>query len=76
MIRDRIVVGVLSDRLSDHLQNKADLTLAQAVKLCRQAEERNQNKPLISTQNAMRKNMHPQAQGQYSYNILTLKMAH
>tara|TARA_B110000881_G_scaffold207396_1_gene211562 strand:- start:705 stop:4865 length:4161 start_codon:yes stop_codon:yes gene_type:complete len=47
LIRDRIVVGVLSDRLSDHLQNKADLTLAQAVKLCRQAEERNQNKPLI-----------------------------
>ena len=47
LIRDRIVVGVLSDKLSDHLQSKADLTLSQAIKTCRQAEERVQNKSVI-----------------------------
>lgn len=47
LIRDRIVAGVLSDRLSDHLQSKANLNLALAVQICRQAEERKQNKPLI-----------------------------
>ena len=38
LIRDRIVVGVLDDKLSDILQSKADLTLDKAIQLCRQAE--------------------------------------
>ena len=38
LIRDRIVVGVLDDKLSDTLQSKADLTLDKAIQLCRQAE--------------------------------------
>ena len=47
LIRDRIVVGVLDDSLSDRLQAKADLTLETAVQMSRQAEARKQNKDLI-----------------------------
>ena len=47
LIRDRTVVGVLDDSLSDRLQAKADLTLEMAVQMSRQAEARKQNKDLI-----------------------------
>ena len=40
LIRDRIVVGVIGDALSDRLQAQADLTLDQSVQLSRQAEAR------------------------------------
>ena len=40
LIRDRIVVGVINDALSDRLQAQADLTLDQSVQLSRQAEAR------------------------------------
>ena len=40
LIRDRIVVGVIDDALSDRLQAQADLTLDQSVQLSRQAEVR------------------------------------
>ena len=33
LIRDRIVVGVLDDSLSDQLQSKGTLTLTQAVQM-------------------------------------------
>ena len=40
LIRDRIIVGVLDDTLSDRPQAKSDLTLADAVRISRQAEAR------------------------------------
>lgn len=40
---DRIIVGVLDDALSDRLQAKFDLTLADAARMNRQAEARKQN---------------------------------
>ena len=51
LIRDRIVVGVVNDSLSDRLQSKASLTLAQAVQLSRQAESRAQNRDLVRGDN-------------------------
>ena len=51
LIRDRIVVGVVNDSLSDRLQSKASLTLAQAVQLSRQAESRAQNRDLVRGNN-------------------------
>ena len=42
LIRDRIVVGVVDDSLSDRLQAKADLTLEISVQMSRQAEARKQ----------------------------------
>ena len=51
LIRDRIVVGVLDDSLSDRLQSKAHLTLAQAVQMSRQAESRAQNRNLVRGDN-------------------------
>ena len=47
LIRDRIVVGVTDDKLSDNLQSKSDLTLDRAVQLCRQAESRKQNRDIV-----------------------------
>ena len=47
LIRDQIVVGVLDDTLSDRLQSKGTLTLAQAVQMSRQAESRAQNRDLV-----------------------------
>ena len=47
LIRDRIVVGVLDDALSNDLQGKADLTLAQAKTLARQAEARKENHGIL-----------------------------
>ena len=38
LIRDRIVVGVADDDLSDDLQTRANLTLADAVQIARQAK--------------------------------------
>ncbi|XP_067049860.1 uncharacterized protein [Acropora muricata] len=43
VIRDRIVVGVLDDALSDRLQAKSDLTLADAVRMSREAKPRKQS---------------------------------
>ena len=43
LIRDRIVVGVYSDALSDSLQAKSDLLLKKAFELSRQAEARTHN---------------------------------
>ena len=40
LIRDRIVVGVIDNALSDRLQAQADFTLDQSVQLSRQAEAR------------------------------------
>ncbi len=47
LIRDRIIVGVADDSLSDRLQSKAKLTLEEAVQLTCQAEERKQNKNVV-----------------------------
>ena len=47
LIRDRIIVGVLDDTLSDRLQAKSDLTLADAARMSRQAEARKQNRTVV-----------------------------
>ena len=47
LIRDRIVVGVLDDTLSYHLQAKLDLTLEDAVRMSRQAKARKQNRTVV-----------------------------
>ena len=47
LIRDRKVVKVLDDALSDRLQAKSDLTLADAVRMSRQAEARKQNRTVV-----------------------------
>ena len=39
LIRDRIIVGVADDSLSDRLQSKSKLTLEEAVQISCQAEE-------------------------------------
>jgi len=44
-------VGVLDDSLSDRLQSKASLTLAQAVQMSRQAQSRAQNHDLVREDN-------------------------
>jgi len=44
-------VGVLDDSLSDQLQSKASLTLAQAIQMSRQAESRAQNRDLVCGDN-------------------------
>lgn len=45
LIRDRIVVGVLNDSLSNDLQSQAKLTLVEAIRLSRQAEARKDREP-------------------------------
>ena len=47
LIRDRIVVGVADDDLSEQLQSKANLTLQEAVELSRQKEARKESQPFI-----------------------------
>ena len=47
LIRDGIIVGVLDDTLSDRLQAKSDLTLADAARMSRQAEARKQNRTVV-----------------------------
>ena len=47
LIRYRIIVGVLDDSLSDQLQSKSNLTLAQVIQLSRQAEARVQNWDIV-----------------------------
>ena len=51
---DWIIVGVLDDTLSNRLQAKSDLTLADAGRMSRQAEARKQNRSVargVETQN-------------------------
>ena len=47
LIRDRIVVGVIDEALSDRLQMKSDLKLAEAVQMTRQAEARKDNREIV-----------------------------
>ena len=47
LMRDRIIVGVLDDILSDRLQAKAELTLTDAACMSRQAEARKQNRTIV-----------------------------
>ncbi|XP_031574104.1 uncharacterized protein LOC116307918 [Actinia tenebrosa] len=47
LIRDRIIVGVIDDTLSDRLQAKTKLTLEETVQLSRQAEARKQSKEVV-----------------------------
>ena len=47
LIRDRIIVGVLDDALSEKLQTKTKLTLEEAVKMSRQSEARKQSKEVV-----------------------------
>ncbi|CAB4011562.1 Transposon Ty3-I Gag-Pol poly [Paramuricea clavata] len=47
LIRDRIIVGVVDDSLSDRLQSKPKLTLQEAVQIARQAEERKHNRDVV-----------------------------
>ena len=47
LIRDRIVVGVLDDALSEDLQSRPDLTLDVAVRLSQQAEARQESQSLF-----------------------------
>ncbi len=56
-IRDRIIVGVADDSLSDRLQSKAKLTLEEAVQLTRQAEERKQNKNVVRARETLQSQM-------------------
>lgn len=51
LIRDRIIVGVLDDPLSDRLQMNEDLTLQDAVKMARQAEARKESKKIVRGEN-------------------------
>ena len=51
LIRDRIVVGVVDDSLSDQRQSNASLTLAEAVQMSHQAESRAQNRDLVRGDN-------------------------
>ena len=60
LIRDRIVVGVTDDMLSDKLQAMADLTLAQAIQHARQAETRKQSQALIRDNSHMIDYVQPQ----------------
>jgi hypothetical protein len=53
LLRDRIVVGVLDDTLSDELQSKAELTLASAIQFSRQAEARKESRPFIRGDSAV-----------------------
>ena len=48
LIRDRIVVGVIDNALSDRLQAQADLTLDQSVQLSRQTEARKLQRNVLS----------------------------
>jgi hypothetical protein len=47
LIRDRIVVGVCDDRLSEKLQSQSKLTLAEAIRISRQAESYDLNKDIL-----------------------------
>ena len=47
LIRDRIIVGVLDDTLSDRLQAKSDVTLADSARMSRQAEARKQTRTVV-----------------------------
>ena len=47
LLRDRIVVGVIDDALSDRIQAQADLTLDQSVQISRQAEARKQQRGVV-----------------------------
>ena len=47
LLRDRIVVGVIVDALSDRLQAQADLTLDQSVQISRQTEARKQQRGVV-----------------------------
>ena len=47
LIRDRIVVGVADDDLSEQLQSKANLTLQEAVQPSRQTEDRKESQHLV-----------------------------
>ena len=47
LIRDRIIVGVLDESLSDRLQMRQDLTLQDAIKMARQNEARKENRDLM-----------------------------
>ena len=55
LIRDRIVVGVFSDALSDSLQAKSDLSLKKAIELSRQAEARKHNREYVRENTAAAK---------------------
>lgn len=41
LIRDRIVIGMADAKLSEQMQMKSELTLQQAVQMCRQGEIQN-----------------------------------
>ena len=47
LIRDRLVVGVKDDRLSEKLQSTANLTLANAVEICRHHEAAKQAQSIV-----------------------------
>ena len=51
LIRDRIVVGIAEDSLSDRLQSKASLILARVIQMSHQAESRAQNCDLVRGDN-------------------------
>ena len=54
--RDRIIVGVLGDTLSDRLQAKSDPTLVDAARMSIQSEARKQNRTVVrgvETQNVV-----------------------
>ena len=47
LIRNRTVVGVADDDLSEQLQSRANFTLPEAVQLSRQTEAKKESQPLI-----------------------------
>ena len=47
LIRDRLVVGVKDDRLSEKLQSTANLTLVNAVEICRRHEAAKQAQSVV-----------------------------
>ena len=53
MIRDRLVVGIRDELLSERLQMESDLTLEKAKKLIRQSEAVQQQQGILKTSNEM-----------------------
>ena len=48
-IRDRIVIGILDNEVSQRLQLEADLTLERAIQLARQSEQVKQSVERVET---------------------------
>ena len=66
MIRDRIVVGVLDDALSEDLQSRPDLTLDVAVRLSQQAEAQRESQSFLRNRSNVTANAVNQGRPRYT----------